>query len=211
MERLNTTSLNGKGSVVLTPKVVEDPQTVQTVFASEEFDSTAATQAKIVDARVDTPVVDAPASTPVDAPTEIPADAAEAEKTESPKSPRKRPMKLILVAAGVGAIAAGAFGFHWWQYASTHQETDDATVTGHIHQISARVPGTVQQVLVNDNQMVKAGQPLVKLDPAIIKFDSSKRRQIWLRLSKSQYRSNQHCAVCQERSVFHNPVSRRYR
>jgi len=165
MERLNTTSFNGKGSVVLTPKVVDDPQTLQTVFAPEEFDSTAATQARIVDAPVDTPVVDAPASAPVDAPTETPTDAPEAEKTDSPKSPRKRPMKLILAVAGVGAIAAGAFGFHWWQYASTHQETDDATVTGHIHQISARVPGTVQQVLVNDNQLVKAGQPLVKLDP----------------------------------------------
>ncbi|MBD2019126.1 HlyD family secretion protein, partial [Leptolyngbya sp. FACHB-36] len=39
------------------------------------------------------------------------------------------------------------------------------TVAGHIHQISARVPGTVQQILVNDNQDVQAGQLLVKLDP----------------------------------------------
>jgi membrane fusion protein (multidrug efflux system) len=38
-------------------------------------------------------------------------------------------------------------------------------VTGRIHQISARVAGTVQEVLVEDNQAVKAGDVLARLDP----------------------------------------------
>jgi membrane fusion protein (multidrug efflux system) len=156
MERLDTKSQNGKGSVVLTPVVIKDPETLKTAFLTEERDSTSAALAKIVDTPVET--IDPPAVAPTEAP---PVE----EAPPSPKEPRKRPLKLILAAAGVGAIAAGAFGFNWWQYASTHQETDDATVSGHIHQISARVPGTVQQVLVNDNQLVKAGQPLAKLDP----------------------------------------------
>ncbi|MBD0388001.1 MAG: HlyD family secretion protein, partial [Nostoc sp. C3-bin3] len=90
-------------------------------------------------------------------------DEIEKEKEVPPK--RKKPTGLILAALGVGAIAAGTFGYNYWQYASTHQETDNATVAGNIHQISSRIPGTVSQVLVNDNQLVQPGQPLVKLDP----------------------------------------------
>jgi membrane fusion protein (multidrug efflux system) len=71
----------------------------------------------------------------------------EIEKEVPPK--RKKPTGLILAALGVGAIAAGTFGYHYWQYASTHQETDNATVVGNIHQVSTRIPGTVSQVLVN--------------------------------------------------------------
>lgn len=77
---------------------------------------------------------------------------------------RKKPMKLILSGLGVGMIAAGGFGYNWWQYSSTHQSTDNATVTGNIHSIGARVPGTIEQVFVADNQEVKAGQPLIRLD-----------------------------------------------
>jgi membrane fusion protein (multidrug efflux system) len=77
----------------------------------------------------------------------------------------KKRLRIILVALGVGAIAAGSLGYHYWQYSSTHQETDNATVEGHIHQISSKIPGTVSQVLVRDNQLVKPGQLLVQLDP----------------------------------------------
>lgn len=71
-----------------------------------------------------------------------------------------------MVTLGVGGlIAAGSFGYRWWQYATTHETTDNATVAGHIHQISSRINGTVADVLVSDNQMVQKGQLLVKLDP----------------------------------------------
>lgn len=85
------------------------------------------------------------------------------EKDTKPKG--KKPIGLILAALGVGAIAASSFGYRWWQYASTHEQTDNATVAGHIHQVSSRINGTVSNVLVNDNQLVQKGQLLVKLDP----------------------------------------------
>jgi membrane fusion protein (multidrug efflux system) len=44
------------------------------------------------------------------------------------------------------------------------QETDDAYVTAHFAVVSPRIPGQVSQVLVTDNQQVRAGQLLVKLD-----------------------------------------------
>ncbi|MEH2298536.1 MAG: HlyD family secretion protein [Nostoc sp.] len=96
---------------------------------------------------------------------EAPVVTPEIEKEVPAKPKRKKPTGLILAGLGVGAIAAGTFGFHYWQYASTHQETDNATVAGNIHQVSTRIPGTVSQVLVNDNQLVQPGQLLVKLDP----------------------------------------------
>src|SRR5258708_12250093 len=50
-------------------------------------------------------------------------------------------------------------------YYRNRESTDDAQVDGHITQISSKVYGRVGEVLVNDNQQVKAGQVLVKLDP----------------------------------------------
>jgi len=50
-------------------------------------------------------------------------------------------------------------------YYRNRESTDDAQVDGHITQISSKVYGRVGEVLVNDNQQVKAGQILVKLDP----------------------------------------------
>src|SRR6201984_1750482 len=50
-------------------------------------------------------------------------------------------------------------------YYQNRESTDDAQVDGHITQISSKVYGRIGEVLVNDNQQVKAGQTLVKLDP----------------------------------------------
>jgi membrane fusion protein, multidrug efflux system len=86
-------------------------------------------------------------------------------QSEPPAPQRKKSIALILAGLGVGAIAAGIFGYRYWQYTATHQSTDNATVYGHIHQISSKIGGTVDRVLVNDNQQVQPGQLLMKLDP----------------------------------------------
>jgi membrane fusion protein (multidrug efflux system) len=88
-------------------------------------------------------------------------------ETPTPESGRKkRPIAIIAAGLGIGAIVAGSVGYRWWQYASTHQETDNATVTGHVHQVSTRINGTVDDILVKINQPVQKGQLLVKLDPS---------------------------------------------
>ena len=43
--------------------------------------------------------------------------------------------------------------------------TDDAYIDGRIHLVSARVQGNVTEVRVRDNQPVKAGEPLLLIDP----------------------------------------------
>jgi membrane fusion protein (multidrug efflux system) len=63
------------------------------------------------------------------------------------------------------ALILIALGTVYYIYACHHATTDDAYTTGHIHNISSRVTGTVIAVLVDDNEFVKQGQVLVKLDP----------------------------------------------
>jgi membrane fusion protein (multidrug efflux system) len=72
--------------------------------------------------------------------------------------------KLFVSVAIVGALGIAIVAWHWWQDFSAHESTDDAYVVAHIHNISARIAGTVTQVSVDENQSVKAGQLLAKLD-----------------------------------------------
>ena len=67
---------------------------------------------------------------------------------------------FILIVLTILVIA----GLAIWHYESTHESTDDAYTTAHVHQISPRISGTVMEVWVDDNQMVKTGDLLVKLD-----------------------------------------------
>ena len=90
-------------------------------------------------------------------------DGQEKDKKSQPKK-RRVPVQWIIIAIVV-LLVAGYFGFRYWQYASTHESADDAYTTNHIHQISPRINGTVERVLVDDNVRVKAGQVLVQLDP----------------------------------------------
>jgi membrane fusion protein (multidrug efflux system) len=84
---------------------------------------------------------------------------------ENPKAAKRfAPGKAFAILGGLllfGAIG----GFLAWSYFSQFEETDNATLVGHVHPVSARVAGTVQEVLVDDNQYVEKGQVLAVLDP----------------------------------------------
>lgn len=48
----------------------------------------------------------------------------------------------------------------------TRVTTDDAYIEGRVHSIASKIPGTVKDVRVSDNQSVKKGDTLVEIDPA---------------------------------------------
>ncbi|MEM8604179.1 MAG: biotin/lipoyl-binding protein, partial [Cyanobacteria bacterium P01_H01_bin.121] len=75
---------------------------------------------------------------------------------------RSQPPWLIL---GIGAIAIVAGGGAWWLHAARYESTNDAQITAHIYQVSSQVPGKVQAVSITENQAVKVGELLVRLDP----------------------------------------------
>lgn len=109
------------------------------------------------------------------------------EEPPSPNEPRKSWIKKAIVASlTLGLIGTVTYlGFNAFQHFASHEETDDAYVTGHLHQVSTRVNGTVENVLVDDNEHVKQGQLLVTLDPrdfkvkvdqALANLDQAQRR-----------------------------------
>jgi membrane fusion protein, multidrug efflux system len=74
--------------------------------------------------------------------------------------------KQLLLAALALLIVAGAAGFgrYWWTTGRFVESTDDAYVGGNVTAMAPHVPGFVSQILVADNQYVKAGDLLITLD-----------------------------------------------
>ncbi len=54
---------------------------------------------------------------------------------------------------------------YWWFFMRNKVSTDDAYVHANVARVSTRVPGTVNRVLVEDNDPVRMGDTLVELDP----------------------------------------------
>jgi membrane fusion protein (multidrug efflux system) len=62
------------------------------------------------------------------------------------------------------AIGAAWYGYDWWREGRFIESTDDAYVGGDVTVLAPKVSGLIAQVLVTDNQVVHAGDLLVKLD-----------------------------------------------
>jgi len=76
--------------------------------------------------------------------------------------PKSSSRKLVIF--GALAILAAIGGYLWFN-SLNRVSTDDAQVDGHIVPISPKIYGKVLEVLVDDNQQVKQGQVLVRIDP----------------------------------------------
>jgi membrane fusion protein (multidrug efflux system) len=82
-----------------------------------------------------------------------------------PVRQRRSPRRLALAGAALAVLAGGGwYGHNWWTTGRFIESTDDAYVGGNITAIAPHVGGFIADVLVTDNQPVKAGQVLVRLD-----------------------------------------------
>jgi membrane fusion protein (multidrug efflux system) len=79
---------------------------------------------------------------------------------------RKRPIRrLLLVGASLIAVAgASDFGWRYWTVGRFQVATDDAYVKADNTTIAPKVPGYIAAVLVGDNEPVRAGQILARID-----------------------------------------------
>ena len=68
-------------------------------------------------------------------------------------------------AAGGAILAALLGGGLYLLLAAPSVSTDDATIEGHVIPVSAKISGHVARVLIDDNQVVKAGDVLAEIDP----------------------------------------------
>ncbi len=90
-----------------------------------------------------------------------PQIAPEPAQKPQPKSGSSK--KFIVILVLLLAVAAG--GTAAYLHFLDRVSSDDATVDGHITAVAPKISGNVSEVLVNDNQQVKTGQVLVKIDP----------------------------------------------
>jgi membrane fusion protein (multidrug efflux system) len=85
-----------------------------------------------------------------------------AEKETFMPQEKKRLLQGLGILAAILVVAAGiAFYIH----SSHYESTDDAFIDAHIIPISPKVAGQVLAVHINDNQIVKTGDPLLEIDP----------------------------------------------
>ena len=71
---------------------------------------------------------------------------------------------LLAVLTGVSMAAGARFGYNWWTVGRFIETTNDAYVGGDVTPISPHVAGFVAEIQVKDNDYVRAGQPLIRLD-----------------------------------------------
>ena len=93
--------------------------------------------------------------------TTVPAQPV-AEAT--PSSNKRR--RALTALASVVVLAGAGWGLYEWLVASHYESTDNAYVQGNVIQITPQIGGTVMAIMADDTDFVKAGQPLVQLDPA---------------------------------------------
>jgi membrane fusion protein (multidrug efflux system) len=103
------------------------------------------------------PTVEAAPDAAKVAPPDPPASA--------PAKPRSRLRPILMTVAGLAVIgAAGWYGYDYWTVGRFHVSTDDAYVQADTVTIAPKVSGYLVEVLVQDNETVKAGQVLAHID-----------------------------------------------
>ena len=107
--------------------------------------------------------MNAPQSTPSAAATPAPV-AASAPANAPAGNPKRK--KALTALASVVVVAGLGWAAYEYLVASHYETTDNAYVQGNVIQITPQIGGTVMAIMADDTDFVKAGQPLVQLDPA---------------------------------------------
>jgi membrane fusion protein (multidrug efflux system) len=92
-----------------------------------------------------------------------PLDASNPSVPAKGNPNRKR---SLIGLASVVVLAGLGWATYEWLVTSHYETTDNAYVQGNVIQITPQIGGTVMAIFADDTDFVKAGQPLVKLDPA---------------------------------------------
>src|SRR5689334_4261984 len=124
-------------------------------------------RARVAETRVEAkgppaPARPRPASEPVANPVPIVEQPAPQEASQKPAKSRKR---VVIAAVLVAALGFGGYeGYGWWTNGRFVVATDDAYVQADITLLSAKVSGYISAVLVENNQQVKAGDVIARID-----------------------------------------------
>lgn len=97
---------------------------------------------------------------PADAPATPPPSPAGSKPSVSLRRP------ALIIAASIFLVIAVGAAAYWFLIGRNYEDTDDAYVNGRVITITPQVAGTVVTVGADTNDTVRAGQLLVRLDPA---------------------------------------------
>jgi membrane fusion protein (multidrug efflux system) len=88
-----------------------------------------------------------------------------AEKVARKPAGAPKPARKTKVLIGGGVLAIVAAGTEAYLHFQNRVSTDDAQVEAHNAPIAPKISGNIVEILVDDNQLVKAGQVLMRIDP----------------------------------------------
>ncbi|RUX57598.1 HlyD family secretion protein, partial [Mesorhizobium sp. M7A.F.Ca.CA.002.09.1.1] len=96
---------------------------------------------------------------------EVPVQPVSSPPAEAPARKKRSVRSFLLPVIGVALLGAGAwYGYDYWTTGRFMISTDDAYVQADMAFISPKISGYVDQVKVSENQLVKAGDPLLVVD-----------------------------------------------
>ena len=87
------------------------------------------------------------------------------EKRDSTRSTNGKRMARAKIIAPIVVVLLATVATLAYRYYAGWESTDDAQIDGYINPISSRVSGYITNVYVDDNQYVKAGTLLARIDP----------------------------------------------
>ena len=89
-----------------------------------------------------------------------------ASTTDAADAQNQRKRKLgLTIAIGLFLLIGLAWAAYWFLYARFHETTENAYVSGNMVMVNAQTVGTVEAIMADENQEIKAGQVLLKLNP----------------------------------------------
>ncbi|QND54941.1 HlyD family secretion protein (plasmid) [Phyllobacterium sp. 628] len=95
----------------------------------------------------------------------MPASQPAGEQSQVQKPRPRNVRKLLLMGAAIVVVGLAIdFGWHYWTVGRFQESTDDAYVKADSTIVAPKVSGYLREVLVNDNQPVRANEPLAKID-----------------------------------------------
>jgi membrane fusion protein (multidrug efflux system) len=89
-----------------------------------------------------------------------------APQAQTPAAGNPTRRKALTAVAAAVSVAAVAYGAYYALVLNHYEHTDNAYVQGNVVQLTPQVGGTVLAINADDTDFVKAGQVIVKLDPA---------------------------------------------